>query len=858
MEKVTAHDLESPVSEKTRLLLLLDQQKELDLITRWLGPDYEIAVPKASDLPSLAFDLAILDAPNLYRYGDLIRARKQSEQPFFLPILLLTPPENADLLGRHFRRTLDEIILTPIRKSELNARVANLLKMRRLSSVQQSRETSADRSTDYAPKLIKADETLQQKARDLQQARASLSRLKRTLLAIRQCNQALVRAGEEQSLLQEICRIIAETGGYPLAWVGFPENDEVKTVRPVAHSGPAAEYLENTKVSWANNELGKGPTGTAIRTGKIKICHNPLTDPNYTPWRTNSVKHGFRSCIALPLLVSGQTLGALNIYASETDCFDAEEVRFLAELANDLAFGVMVRRTQAEHRRLTEESALKASLLDLATDSIYVTDFEGNFIYVNEATCRSRGYTREELLGLNLQELITSESARDRPQRLQKLLAKGEISFESAGFCKNGTVIPLEVHARMIDLQGRKVILSVTRDITERKRVAEINARIEAQLRQVQKMEALGTFAGGIAHEFNNVLGAIKGYLELALMTLEAVPNSDKVKSKLEAALRGGERARDLVKQILAFSRHTDQEALPLEVLPIVKEALKMLRASIPTTIEICQNLQPQCGLVRANPAQISQILMDLCSNAYHAMKDDGGTLEISLEPVQVENDLDLNAGAYLRLTVSDTGHGMDEQTLGRIFDPFFTTKPVGEGTGMGLSAIHGIVQNLGGAIRVSSELGRGSTFQVYLPSHLKAASAVTPSTEPVPRGTEHILLVDDEAPIVQIGQEYLQRLGYQVTGLTSSSQAWEDFRAHPEKFDLIITDLTMPAMTGIDLAKAAVCRRPDIPIILTTGYSETNIIDQAKDMGIRQCLMKPLVLRRLGWVVRQELDRKD
>ncbi len=710
--------------------------------------------------------------------------------------------------------------------------------------------------------LSRAHKELKEKTKALQQTQSTLSRLKRTLLAVRQCNQALVRAEEEQGLLHEICRIIVEAGGYPLAWVGFLEHDEQKTVRPVASCGHEAGYLRTLKVSWVDTELGRGPTGTAIRTGHPSICKNLQMDPNFTLWCSEAADRNFCSSIALPLMASGQILGVLNIYAKEPDSFDAEEVNFLTELANDLAYGIMVLRTRAEHQRLEEELALKANLLDLAIDAIYVTDFEGNFIYANEATCQIRGYSREELLRINLLQLITPKDARERSQRLKELAEKGELTFESTSLRKDGSVLPLEIHARMIELQGKKVILSVSRDITERKQAEEIKARMEAQLRQVQKMEALGTFAGGIAHEFNNVLGAVKGYIELACMTLEGVPGAEKIKSKLEAALRGGERAGDLVKQILAFSRHTEQEASPVEIVPIIKEALKLLRASIPTTIEIRRHLDPRSGVVLADPVNISQILMNLSSNAYHAMRETGGVLEVGLEPVQVdaglaETDPDLKEGPYVKLTFSDTGHGMDQETLGRIFEPFFTTKGVGEGTGLGLSVIHGIVKNLGGAIKVSSELGQGSVFQVYLPRYPRAASRKMDQDEAGPRGTEHILLVDDEVSIVQIGQEYLQRLGYRVTALTSSAKAWEEFQAQPESFDLVITDLTMPAMTGIDLAEAILCLRPDLPVILTTGYSETNITDKAKGMGIRQCLMKPLVLRHLGWAVRRELDSK-
>ncbi len=510
-----------------------------------------------------------------------------------------------------------------------------------------------------------------------------------------------------------------------------------------------------------------------------------------------------------------------------------------------------------------DETVLKARLLDLVPNPIYVSDFEGNFILVNEAACQSRGYGREELMGLNLQQLITPELARSRPQRLQDLQDRGELLFESRGFRKDGSILPLEIHARIIDFQGRKVILSVARDISERDRSAQIQAGMEAQFHQMAKLEALGTFSGGIAHEFNNVLGTMKGYLELACMTLDTVTGAEKIRTKLEASLRAGDRARDLVKQILAFSRHNEGEPRPLEILSIVKESLKLLRASLPATIEIRQYLAPQCGLVMADPVQISQILMNLSSNAFAAMRETGGVLQIDLEPVcleagPLEPGVELKSGPYLRLTVKDNGHGMDQPTLRRVFDPFFTTRPVGEGTGLGLSAVHGIVQSLGGAIGVTSQPGKGSAFRVYLPSYQSPPAPEVSMTGPIPRGAEHILLVDDEAPIVQIASEFLQGLGYRVTAFTSGPKAWEGFQVQPQAFDLLITDLTMPLLTGLDLAEAALKLRPDLRVLLTTGYSEANIIEKAQEIGILQCLLKPLVLRHLGWTVRRQLDRKD
>jgi signal transduction histidine kinase/CheY-like chemotaxis protein len=461
-----------------------------------------------------------------------------------------------------------------------------------------------------------------------------------------------------------------------------------------------------------------------------------------------------------------------------------------------------------------------------------------------------------------LQQLITPENARSWPQKLKELQDKGELYFESRSFCKDGSILPLEIHARVIDLQGLKVILSVARDTSERERSAEIQAKMAAKLRQVAKMEALGTFASGIAHEFNNVLGAMIGYVELACMTLETIPGAGKISSKLEASLRAGDRARDLVNQILSFSRQNEREPRPLEILPIVKESLKLLRASLPATIEIRQNLDPQCGLVVADPVQVSQILINLSSNAFEAMRETGGVLQINLEPVRLEAGpaepgVELKSGPYLRLTVKDSGRGMDQRTLKRIFDPLLTTRLLDDDTDLGLSAVHGIVQSMGGAIGVSSEPGKGSAFRVYLPSHQGPSAPEVPITGSIPRGTEHILLVDDEVAIVQIGKEFLQGLGYRVTGFTSGPEALEEFQAHPQAFDLLITDLTMPAMTGFDLAEAALKLRPDLLVLLTTGYSEADINAKVQKIGNLQCLVKPLGLTHLGWTVRWQLDRK-
>jgi CheY-like chemotaxis protein/two-component sensor histidine kinase len=323
------------------------------------------------------------------------------------------------------------------------------------------------------------------------------------------------------------------------------------------------------------------------------------------------------------------------------------------------------------------------------------------------------------------------------------------------------------------------------------------------------------------------------------------------------------------VKQILAFSRQAEEEKKPVQIGPIVKEALKLLRASLPTTIEFHQNIKPDLDNVLADPTQIHQVLMNLCTNASHAMREEGGILDVSLQNVSIverglhiveseKSEIGLDPGQYLRLTVSDTGHGMTPEVLERIFDPYFTTKEKGEGTGLGLAVVHGIVKSYGGIITVQSDMGKGTTFHVYLP-RIKREVTAGPESRlgEIPTGNERILFIDDDPGLVDISKQMLEHLGYKLVTRTSSIEALKLFRAQPDKFDLVITDMTMPNMTGDKLAKELMEIRPDIPIILCTGYSERITEEKAKAMGIRAFTMKPLVIRDFANTIRKVLDQK-
>jgi PAS domain S-box-containing protein len=505
------------------------------------------------------------------------------------------------------------------------------------------------------------------------------------------------------------------------------------------------------------------------------------------------------------------------------------------------------------------ENAIKESeekyrlVIEDANDAIFIVQDE-SVKFSNPKAKEFTGYTVEELTSVSFFNFIHPE---DRAMVLERHHGriKGKKQPESYSFRiinKAGEILWVQLNVALITWDNKPATLNILRDITPQK-------KMEAQLQTAQKMEAIGTLAGGIAHDFNNILFGVIGYTEIALSEIE---KDTTLYENLQEVLLAGERAKDLVKQILTFSRQTEQDRKPVQVKTIVKEVLKLLRASLPTTIEIRQEIKSD-SLVLADPTQIHQILMNLCTNAEHAMRDKGGVLDIMLSDVELDRDFaaghpDIEPGTFARLTVSDSGHGIPSHSLDRIFDPFFTTKNSSEGTGMGLSVVHGIVGSNGGTITVSSESGQGSTFDVYLPVIERSVDPQIIDEEFIPTGTERILFVDDEQTIVNIGQQILESLGYDVTTRTSSKDALELFKTQANTFDLVITDMTMPKMTGDILTRELIRIKPDIPVILCTGFSAKMDDQKAKTQGIKAFILKPIVKREIAEIIRKVLDGKN
>jgi PAS domain S-box-containing protein len=525
----------------------------------------------------------------------------------------------------------------------------------------------------------------------------------------------------------------------------------------------------------------------------------------------------------------------------------------------------VVKEIETEGKLRQAEEALKESeeQYRAVVDNIgdYIMRYDKNFrhIYANRLALEATGLPIEQYIGKTHREM-------GFPDHLCELWKKNITLVFGTGKQQNIEFdVELADGAMSLELQlnpefaidgSVQTVIGISRDITLRKQAEAEKKKLESRLQQAQKMESIGTLAGGIAHDFNNILSSIIGFSELAL---DSVDKGSEVEDDLQEVRKAGMRAKDLVKQILTFARQSDEAVKPIQVHIIANEVLKFIKSSIPTTIQINDKIKSDSFIIGSS-TQIDQIFMNLCTNSAYAMEKNGGILEVSVNDTTIDRMAipDLKSGEYIEIKVTDTGMGISPQHINTIFDPYFTTKAVGEGTGMGLAVVHGIVENYGGQITVESTVGKGTCFTIYLPITKKRKIHTHSEMKDLPLGTENILFVDDEAPIAKMGSKALEQLGYSVTTRTSSIEALELFRSKPQTFDLVITDMTMPNMTGDKMADEMMKTRSDIPVILCTGYSKKISEEGAAAIGIKALVYKPVVKADLAKTVRKVLDEAN
>ena len=741
-------------------------------------------------------------------------------------------------------------------------------------------------------------------------AEEKLHRVNRALKVLSECNQIIVRVRDEQDLLSEICKVFVDVGGYCLAWIGFTGQDEEKTVLPVAQYGYEEGYIETLNITWADTDRGRGPTGTAIRTGKASINRDVLSNPDYVLWRDEAIKRGYQSSIALPLIDDNRTLGAISIYAPEPDAFDDEEVRLLTELSNDLAYGITTLRMRAEHRRAEEEQTRLRRRLEMLWNIARMADADYQTLcdlvlvevsamtqspyafygFLNEAetVMKIYAFSAGVMNECRIQDrpieypLVNAGLWGDAVRSRRTLIINDYQSHPDKKGIPEGhipltrvLVVPVFSHGRIVALAGvankptdyteddaRQVESFATnvQVIIDRRQAEEEKGKIQAQLLQAQKMEAIGTLAGGVAHDFNNLLTAIRGYVDLVMMKVDKTETFYRYLKQIHDA---SVRAADLTRQLLLFSRKQPMEFIHLNINRTIDDLLLMLNRLIGEDIVVRTNLEPDIWMVRADTGSIEQVIMNLAGNARDAMPD-GGSLVIRTENVLLDDEyckvvLEARPGKFVCLSVEDTGIGMNKKTIQHIFDPFFTTKEAGKGTGLGLSVIYGIVKQHEGWINVASEPGRGSTFRIYLPaSSVKSEYEVKkayPSHKLQGNG-ERILLVEDEEGVRGFALEVLRGSGYSVAEASNVQEALEIFEREKGDFHLILSDVVLPDKSGLYLVDRLLSYKPDLRVLLSSGYTDQKSRWQLIQERDFRFLQKPYALADLLQAVKEVMEK--
>ncbi len=684
-------------------------------------------------------------------------------------------------------------------------------------------------------------------------AEREIHRLNRALKALSKCNQALLHAAAHQELLHEICHIVVEVGGYRMAWVAVPREDERKSIVPIASAGYVEGYLDLLEVTWADCEGGRMPVAHCVRTGATSVCRDLTTDPRFAALREECVRRGYASLIALPLNLEFGRFGALAIYSGERDAFDSAEVELLRELAGNVSYGIAslssrARRERAEKKLRESEHRLR-SLIETANEGIWTVDTARRTSFVNRKMAEMLGYTPEEMLGRDCIEFVVPER-RERGLSAMRGHQHAQI-FETAFLRKDGTRMWAMLNrSPLFDADGRETgALAMISDITERRQLQE-------QLLHAQKLEAVGQLAGGIAHDFNNLLMVIGSYAEIVADSITDAKLRRQVKEIQSAVRRGA----SLSRQLLAFSRKQVLTPRLLDLNSIVVQFGSVLPRMVGERIRVETRTAHNLWTVKADPVQVEQVLVNLAVNARDAMPQGGKLLletgNAFLDEEYARQHADVVSGEYAMLAVTDTGEGIAPDVLPRIFDPFFTTKERGKGTGLGLATVYGTVKQSGGFVWVYSEVGRGTVFKVYLPRAQAEATAARPPAASAGDhvGTETVLLVEDEEAVRGAASEYLRLRGYTVLEASNADDALTIAARTNGNLDLVVTDVVMPGMSGSELARRLAKSHPATQVLFVSGYTEATAGQHGLGVGAA-FLQKPFSLSALAQKIRELVD---
>jgi PAS domain S-box-containing protein len=709
---------------------------------------------------------------------------------------------------------------------------------------------------------VNHEKVIQCNIRDVTERKGTEQRVRELNLLLRATgavNALMVRERDPKRLLTEASQILVDTRGYQFVWVGLVEPSS-KRVVPQARAGKDTGYFDALTITWDETPTGRGPIGAAIRTGQPVVCQDFATDPRLALWREDAKVRGVASMAAIPMIYGSRVLGAVAVYSGRAGAFDAEELGLLNELAHDLAFALQSIEHEQERKRSEESHARLATAVEQSAESIVITDAKGTILYANPAFEKISGYTRAEALGQNPRILKSGKHDAEFYRKMWAILLRGEVwSGRMINMKKDGTLYEEEATiSPMRDPVGTVVnYVAVKRDVTH-------EAQLEDQLRQAQKMEAVGQLAGGVAHDFNNMLAIIRGNADLLLMGDQQL--TTEAREGLMHVVEASERAANLTRQLLAFSRKQVLQPQPLVLNEVIASLTRMLNRVIGENINLRCDYAAPPQYIQGDPGMMEQVILNLVVNARDAMPQ-GGQLRVATEPARCDEagaqaNPEAHAGEFVCLRVSDTGTGIEPEILPRIFEPFFTTKEVGRGTGLGLATVYGIVKQHGGWIEVASQVGKGSTFKVFLPAiptpaRLAAAAEVGANLR---GGHEMILLVEDDHAVRLTTRRVLESKGYRIQEATNAREALELWHSHAGEIALLLTDIIMPEqVTGRDLAEQLWRQRPRLKVIFMSGYSaevlgkNTEFIRRTRS----RFLQKPCSSRLLLETVRECLDEK-